>query len=179
MSCNGGGELGDRLDFTRAAWFVPAFFLNVLFLGTSHAMRHLPLPYWEMYAYLTAKSSLAFGGNVQEFYDIASLVLSVALVVLSYWAFRDRGWPKATVLVLQIASLSFIPLGLEVLLFDYKEWFLHVTWVQAEYNIVPWFTNADFFFVVVAVFGMTLYLRRDSIHWRPLGKQVHVEVEGS
>lgn len=147
-----------RLDFRRAVWSVPAFLLNILFLGTSHVLSRFPIQYWALYVYITVNLSLPFNGDVQAFYDMASSVLAILMISLSLLAFRRQGLRVAIVRTLQICSVSFLPLGIEIFFFDHSEWNLHVTEFQASYNLVPWFTNADLFFTMLLLFGTTALL---------------------
>ncbi|MDG6921422.1 MAG: hypothetical protein JRN59_07830 [Nitrososphaerota archaeon] len=153
-----------RLAFRKAAWFIPAFFLNVLFLGTSHGLIHLPYSYWLLYASVVIHIQLFFHLSVQQYYDYASILLTVTLLLLAYVGFNDRGKFRAFLKVGQILSATFIPLGLEILAFDSSEWNIHMIQFQVDHNIVPWFTNADLFALVVSVCITAVALEQ----WRSL-----------
>ncbi len=146
------------MEFHRAAWFVPAFLLNILFLGTSHVLSRFPIQYWALYVYITVNLSLPFNGDIQAFYDAASSLLATLMISLSLLAFRRQGIRGAILHTLQICSLTFLPLGIEIFFFDHPEWNLHVTELQVSYNLVPWFTNADLFFTMLLLFGTTALL---------------------
>lgn len=124
-----------------------------------------------MYVYITAKLSLLFQGDIQAFYDYSSLVLTILLVVLVYLGYHDQGFKRAFLSVLQICSVSFFPLGIEILIFDYAEWNLHVTKFQADYNIIPWFSNAYLFFS-----SMTLFFGATLLKWYLLRSKTCEEI---
>ncbi len=144
--------------FRRAAWTIPAFFLNVLFLGTSHLLAHFPYSYWLLYVSVVIHIQLFFHLSIQQYYDYASMILTVMLLALAYVGFNRRGQFRALLKSAQILSATFIPLGLEILAFDNPEWGIHVTQFQADLNIIPWFTNADLFATAVSIFTATLFL---------------------
>lgn len=146
-------------------------FLNVLFLGTSHLLAHLPYSYWLLYVSVVIHVQLFFHLSVQQYYDYASMLLTVMLLFLAYAGFNDRGQFRALLKTAQIVSATFIPLGLEILGFDNPEWGIHVTQFQVDHNIMPWFTNADLFAAAVSIFIVTLFLEL----WKSLPKlgQIH------
>ena len=55
----------------------------------------------------------------------------------------------------QLASLALVPLCLDILLFDTKEFDLHVATLQEHHNVLPWFSNADMLVTVSIVFFAT------------------------
>lgn len=159
-----------KLDFNHAAWFVPCFLLNILFLGTSHALSYLPISYWAMYQDTMSFLSIPLGNEIQTLYDVASLALTVALLLLSFVAFRECGIKNALLRMVQIGSLSFLPLGAEVLLFDHTEWNLNVAQLQVKFGLIPWFSNADLFLLslgLAAVSSILLTSREmDKTTWK-------------
>lgn len=157
-----------KLSLRKSLWFIPAFFLNVLFLGTSHGLTYLPYDYWFLYAWVVIHTQLLFRLSIQQYYDYASILLTAALLSLAYLGFEDRGKPRAFLKVSQILSVAFIPLGLEILAFDGSEWNIQATRFQIDYHILPWFTNADLFALAVGVCIATVALER----WNPLDSKL-------
>ncbi len=142
--------MSPRLEFRRTAWFVPAFLLNILFMGTSHVLSRLPISYWALYQDTMSYLSAPFGGDIQSLYDFASILLCLTMAGLCYTAFRRGGGETALLRTVQISSLSFLPLGVEIFLFDHSEWNLTVAKLQVEYGLFPWLTNANLFIIVLA-----------------------------
>ena len=137
--------------------------LNVLFMGTSHVVSHFPIQYWALYAFLTAKLAiLFFSGDIQTFYDAASFMLTLTMVVLGYLAFRGDGARNTALKVLQLCSASFLPLGIEIFLFDTAEWNMNFASFQRQYGIFPGFTNQDLFVTVLSLLVASVALDRLS-----------------
>lgn len=152
-----------RLSFRNSFWFIPAFFLNVLFLGTSHGLAHLPYGYWLLYVSIVIHIQLFFHLSIQQYYDYASFILTAILVPSAYFGFKDQGWRRALLKAGQILSAAIIPLGLEILVFDSSEWNVHAIQFQADYNIIPWFTNEDLFALAVGFCVATIAIERWSL----------------
>lgn len=145
------------------------FLLNILFLGTSHVLSYPPFPFFEAYNTVVGLMCSYFGLGLQQFYDYSSSVLVAILGLSATLRYHSLGLKGAFVCVTQILSLTFIPLGLEIFTFDHAEWGLHVTQFQAEYNVIPWFTNADLFFVSLFSFCCLTALRWYSAPSNPNG----------
>lgn len=137
---------------SRKTTLISILLLNVLFLGTSHAISYPPFPFYQTYSAVIGDVCTFFGVGLQQFYDFSSFLL-VALLIISVSArYRHAGAETRALAVSQLLSLTTMPLGVEILAFDRSEWYLHVTQFQADYNVIAWFTNADLFYSVVALF---------------------------
>lgn len=143
---------------SRKTSLVSIFFLNVLFLGTSHVLSYPPFPFYRLYNVAMAGLCTFFGMDLQEFYDFSSFLLVLLLIVSVSARYRHTGAKTEALAVAQILSLTILPLELEIFAFDRSEWSLHFAQFQASYNIVPWFTNADLFFAASSVFALTLVI---------------------
>lgn len=145
-----------------ASWktsLVSIFLLNVLFLGTSHVLSYPPFPFYQTFNAAIAGLYTFFGMGLQEFYDFSSLLLVVLLAVSVLARFRHAGAKAGALAVSQVLSLAILPLGLEIYAFDPSEWNLHVAQVQTTYNLLPWLTNADLFYSVVALLVASTLIR--------------------
>ena len=99
-------------------------------------------------------------GDIQSFYDASSLLLVVSVALLAFVGFRRLGFVEALLRAAQILSLSVVPLGIEVFVFDRSEWQLAVTRFQVLYGVLPWFSNEDLLFVGIAGLAATTLLLR-------------------
>lgn len=93
------------------------------------------------------------GGGFNSTMDIAHdslpvflFLLVVATSIICY---------RSVIKTIQIALASVLPLPILIGLFDHSEFNLHVIQLQATYNILPSFTNADLLLVCVAGLGLT------------------------
>jgi hypothetical protein len=98
--------------------------------------------------------------SARLFVDYEVLFLIGALALASFLLYRKKGIVLATLKAIQITSLTMIPLGVEVALFDWKEFFLHAS---LAFQIL---TNADVLLMSAAAFvAATIFLRRNfSVH---------------
>ena len=145
-----------------ASWktsHVSVLLLNVLFRGSSHVLSYPPFAFYQAYNAAISGLCTFFGMGLQEFYDFSSLLLVLILVVSISARYRHGGAKTATLAVGQALSLAIVPLGLEIFAFDTPEWNLHVAQLQATYNLFPWFTNADLFFLSLTLFTTTTFLK--------------------
>lgn len=137
---------------SRKVSLILVFLLNILFLGTSHALSYPPFPFYQTYNAIIAALCAFSGLGLQSFYDFASSLLLAATIASASLRYRDLGLEGGLRKVAQVVSLALMPLGVEIFVFDNSEWNLHVTQFQATYNMLPWFTNADLFFVTITLF---------------------------
>lgn len=87
------------------------------------------------------------GGDLPYNYDVFDIELAALVgVLLLGGALLCRGsrW-KRVVRPLELAALTLLPVTAEVYLFDYSEFFAHVTQLQVRLNFAIWFSNADLF----------------------------------
>lgn len=96
---------------------------------------------------------------MQDFYDFASIVLTLAMLTLAFYGLAGDGWFRTVLKVVRLGCVVYLPLGIEVAIFDWAEWNLHFAALQATLGIVPWFTNADLFIsALTGTFSITLFL---------------------
>lgn len=84
-------------------------------------------------------------GDLPYNYDIFDAELGVligAIFVGGVWVWRGSGW-KEVVRPFELVALTLLPVTVEVYLFDYSEFFSHVTQLQVRFGAVVWFSNAD------------------------------------
>jgi hypothetical protein len=143
------------------------FAINLLFMWTSHVLSDF-VP-WFNYQFLSIMSSVSVPLHVdgQSFADVIALGLTILISVSIYRRFENRGTGTALLRVVQLTSLSLMPLGLEILLFDRSEFNLHVSHLQQDSGLFVWFTNADLLLVLlimVSVSSAALFLfQRTSV----------------
>ena len=118
--------------------------LNFYSLWSSRAIMELLSPFLAQ-PYLYSLQSYGFGfgifGNLPV--DLISVFLVLAICLAVYFSHRPAP-PAARILkVVQLGSLSVIPIPVYVLLFDTSEFNLHVTSLQEHYGLLQWFTNSD------------------------------------
>ena len=139
--------------------------LNFYSLWSSRAFLDFLSPFMSQ-AYLFPLQSYAFGfgifGNLPV--DIISILLIVIICSAAYFIYRNDSRRTRVLRVLQIGSLSILPLPIYVLLFDTSEFNLHVTSFQEHYGVLQWFTNADLLILTSLIFlGSTLLLTRKQL----------------
>jgi len=138
----------------KTAYLVPAYLLNLVFLGTSGAATTYITPLNNTFIALQT-----FVQDRHTFYDYTSAFLTLLLISSIYLSFRKHG-PKTQILnTIQICSLSFLPLGIEVFLFDNAEWNLHVIQLQSDLNLIPWFSNADLLLTTLTLFTLSTIIK--------------------
>ena len=154
---------------TRAGWVMvwgSFALLNFYSLWSSRAIMDALSPFVAQ-EYLFPLQSYGFGfgifGNLPV--DLISILLVAVICTAAYFIYRNDGPMTRILRVLQLGSLSILPLPVYVLLFDTSEFNLHVTSVQEHYGVLQWFTNADLLILVSLVFLVsTIFLtRKDSL----------------
>ena len=135
--------------------------LNLCFAWTSHLLDHVSKP-------LGAEVTLLMNSQDRYFWsiiglnritasnlaiaDLEALGLLAVVATLTLLLNLGKGGKKALLLSLQVVSLCVVVLGSEIAIFDYGEFYLHVTEVQVLVNVVPWFSNADLLLSGLAIF---------------------------
>lgn len=180
-----------RFAFKEAAFVLPLFMLNFLFLITSDAIDNLPYPFNLPYTYFMVKLAAKLGMRMQTFYDLLSLGSLILAFILLYRTHLKKGSRRAILTTSQLLSVSLLPLGVEIYLFDPGEWNLHVTQLQADFNFLAWFSNADLFFLSLSIFLATTFIlnlqrlrgsrfsaRRGDYHFPPNAEILESDKEG-
>lgn len=148
---------------TRAWWSVAwgCFgLLSFYALWSSRAFLELLSPFMAQ-PYLFSLQSYGFGfgiyGNLPV--DLISVMLVVVICSAVFFVYRGERLVTRILKVIQLGSLSVIPIPVYILLFDTSEFNLHVTSFQVHYGLLRWFTNADLFVIASLVFlGSTVLL---------------------
>lgn len=161
---------------------------NVYFAWTSHALDSLPalksavgmIASYQMG--LTGTSSVfyqsattfcaAVKGScsvpdvaVRQFMDYEVVALAGVAMVSAFLLYRRDGKAKSLAKTLRLISLSAMPLGLEILLFDAKEFGTHVSLIQQSQGILPWFSNEDLLVLSTSVFLVTAAFTMSEAQW--------------
>jgi len=167
--CACASYLAARGRGARAGWVViwGCFaLLNFYSLWSSRAIMDALSPFVAQ-EYLFPLQSYGFGfgifGNLPA--DLISILLVAIVCTVAYFIYRNDGPMRRILRVLQLGSLSILPLPVYVLLFDTSEFNLHVTSFQEHYGLLQWFTNADLLVLASLIFlGSTsiLLTRNDS-----------------
>jgi SAM-dependent methyltransferase len=148
-----------KFEFKRAAFVVPLIYLNFIFLVASGAFQWIPFALWGLYWLPMKYIDIQVGLGLQHTIDFLSIV-SLVLMLSMLYIWTAKGGRVARLLrAVQITSLSFVPLGVEIFLFDSPEWNLHASQLQVDLGVIPWFTNADLLFLCSAVFASTTLAR--------------------
>ena len=143
--------------------------LNVYFAWTSSLLADVSKPLaaavtqvmWTQDQFLWATLSLRYiTGSVYVVADMEALAMLVVVVALTLLLNLEKGKRRALLLSLQVAALLLAVLGSEIAIFDYREFYLHVTQVQVALDLLPWFSNADLLVSAVAIFATTSSLLR-------------------
>ena len=90
--------------------------------------------------------------------DFEALVLLVVVMIGAAWLSRDSGRWFALLRSVQVAALCLVVFGVELALFDYHEFYVHVTDAQLTFHFVPWFTNADMLVSALVLLVMSTLL---------------------
>jgi len=101
-----------------------------------------------------------FTGDTYDVADLEALALLAAVVASMFLLNSKKGTKKALLRSVQVAALSLIILSTEIAIFDYHEFFLQVTQLQASFGIAPWFSNADLLLLASAIFAASTCLLR-------------------
>jgi hypothetical protein len=156
-----------RFEFRRAAFIVPVIYLNFLFLFTSHAVQLIPFSLWGLYWLPLKLMDLQLGLGIQSAIDALSLFLLALTFVLVCFLTAEGGSIRRLLRAVQVSSLSLVPLGAEIFIFDNSEWNLHATQFQADHGIIPWFSNADLFVSCFALFAAVTFLEWHATKSKP------------
>jgi hypothetical protein len=131
----------------------PLYLLNLIFAWTSHVLSNLPDVLWELLVspliLVVRFTALSLGGINYAYPMIDGLALLCLL--LSLWGLRGYFGAKKAGLFL---SLNVVAFELEILTFDYGEFWIHATGAQSVYHFAKWFTNADLFVVALVSSGV-------------------------
>jgi len=183
-----GDDVGQRLRTVILAdlLLISVFLSNLFYAWTSQALARFPplndrIPtfanqlmslsgtasYFDQtasaFCYSVGDGCLVQQLAVREFIDCEILVLLGVIGATTFLLYAGKGLGRATAKMLQVASLSVMPLGLEVLAFDRREFWVHVSAAQVTTGFLTWFSNADLLGLSVAVFIIsTVSLRRAS-----------------
>lgn len=110
------------------------------------------------------------GGTETRIVIDYTVVLFVAVAALSaFFLSVRRSFASGMVRMLQVGSLVVMPLGIEIYIFDRREFWIHASIAQVKTGFIPWFSNADVLFASIGVFfsatvlGWTLAYRRDGV----------------
>jgi len=108
------------------------------------------------------------GTMIREFIDYEVVGLTLVLAASSFLLFLHRGLRKAALRMLEIGSFSVLPLGVEIYIFDYGEFWIHASIAQAKSGFLAWFTNADLTFLAIGTLFVTALI--ELRHRLPLYK---------
>ncbi len=151
----------------RLAFYAAFVLLNVYFAWTSHLLYDIsaPLDIWVGQAIGAQANFIWTTGSLGFFFpsfvvvtDLEPLILVGLLAVLAFLLNREVGAKRAVLLALQVAALSLVILGVEIGVFDQREFNLHVTQAQALLSFEPSFTNADLLYSAIALFAVSTFL---------------------
>ena len=109
---------------------------------------------------------------VRQFIDYEVLALIGVAGVSAFLLYRREGSARALAKALRLISLSTIPLGLEILIFDANEFGTHVSVVQQTQGFLSWFSNEDLFLLCVSVFLATSAFSMSDAGWERMGSVV-------
>ena len=90
--------------------------------------------------------------------DFEALAAFCVLLASTAWLSRGGGLRLAFLRTVQVGSFSVAVFGIELALFNYQYFYLHVTDAQLAYNFLPWFNNADMLVCAVVAFGAATML---------------------
>jgi len=103
--------------------------------------------------------------------DIEVILFTLAVFAISLSLSQKKGIGVALLRAFEITSLTVLPLGLEIFLFDRFEFNVHASDIQALTG-TAWFTNADVLYLSSAILGIALsveamrYVNRKSDNGR-------------
>jgi len=134
--------------------------INLYFVWTSHVLSGYPSLRASISHFAATQMTLLgvkswFGGTgglaVREFIDYEVVALTLAIAASSFLLFFHRGLKKATLRMLEVGSLSVLPLGIEIYIFDHGEFYIHASVAQVKGGFLPWFTNADLLYLSAGI----------------------------
>jgi hypothetical protein len=155
--------------FPRISMLVSFALINVFTAWTSHTFQFFSQPLatfltkeitaedYFLWGFLNNDSS---GVRTLMVADVEALAMLVILTTVVLLFNIKKGKKQALLRAVQAMSLCFLILGSEILVFDYSEFYLHVTQVQESFTLAMWFTNADLFFVGLVAFAASTWLLR-------------------
>lgn len=120
-----------------------------------------PSLYQGAYDFCSLNGCSAVSNVANTFLDIEILGLIAIVVLSSFLFYLERGLVIASINAIKFGSLSLIPLGLDIFIFDRPDWLNHVTTYQSEHNFAAWFNNAGLFTASVVVFIATSLITKD------------------
>jgi len=105
-------------------------------------------------SWLNVMSSVAgtYPGEILD-YTCLGLVFTILGVTIAIHL-RD-GVVRLTLKSVQIAALTLLPLGGEILIFDRPEFYMHITNYQSTHNFYNSFSNADLLYLSLATLAFT------------------------
>jgi hypothetical protein len=94
---------------------------------------------------------------MKYFIDTEVIFFTLAVFVISLFLFQSSGIRVSLLRAFEITSLTILPLGLEIFLFDRFEFNMHASDIQVLAGMA-WFTNADVLIFSSIVLGITLFV---------------------
>jgi hypothetical protein len=152
---------------------VSVVIVNLYFVWTSHVLSGYQYVRSYISGFAAAQMNLinawpwftgagTKGTMVREFIDYEVVAFSLVIAASSFLLFVHRGLKKATLRMLEIGSLSVLPLGVEIYIFDYGEFWIHASIAQVKAGFIPWFTNADLLFLSAGILSVTAIIELRS-----------------
>jgi hypothetical protein len=160
----------------KLAFAVSLVALNVYFAWTSLLLQWLsPWSFtqvdhfirWQdiaLFNDLHLNSLLGQSDLTQVVADFEALAAFLVLLASTAWLSGGGGYVRALLRTLQVGAFCLVLFGIELALFNYGYFYLHVTDAQVAYNVIPWFNNADMLLCGLLAFGTTTMLSGRS--WR-------------
>ena len=139
--------------------------INLYFVWTSHVLSGYPSVRASISNFAAYQMNLigarswfpgTQGTAIREFIDYEVVGLTLTTLASSFLLFYKRGVKKAALRMLEIGSLSVIPLGIEIYIFDYREFYIHASIAQVKAGFLPWFTNADLLFLAMGTLSVAV-----------------------
>lgn len=98
-----------------------------------------------------------YTGDTYIVADLEALAFLAVVMGASLVLKIGDGLKTAALHAVRAGAACFLILGTEIALFDYREFYLHLTQTQAAFGLATWFTNADLFLVGLVVLAATTY----------------------
>jgi hypothetical protein len=92
---------------------------------------------------------------MKYFIDAEVILFTIAVFAIALFLFQKRGIGVALLRAIEITSLTVLPLGLEIFLFDRFEFNIHASDIQALAG-TSWLTNADVLYLSSVILGIAL-----------------------
>ena len=135
--------------WTSHVWWGDPALRSVISGFARNQMNFIGLSSW----YIGMKSMA-----VREFIDLEVVALALSIATLTFLLFLRRGPVKATLKMLELGSLSVMPLGIEIYILDRAEFNIHASIAQVETGFLAWFTNADLLYLALATFFIAAFI---------------------